>query len=331
MRRRDFVKLLSSAAAAWPGAVFGQQSNHVRRIGVLMGWAETDPYAQAALAAFLKELQQLGWADGRNLRIDLRWAAGDAGRMKDFAKELVDLRPEMILANTTPATAALHEKTRTIPVVFVIVSDPIGAGFVASLPLPGGNITGFINVETSMAGKWLELLKEIAPAVRRVAILFNPDTAPGGGSYFLGPFEAAARSFGVEAIRTPARSDAEIETVIAGLGREPGSGLVVMTDGFMVVHRGSIISLAARDRVPAIYAEAFSSRDGGLMSYGANTQDAFDRAASYADRILRGARPADLPVQTPTKFELAINLKTAKALSLNVPPTLLARADEVIE
>jgi putative ABC transport system substrate-binding protein len=330
MRRREFLTLIGGASS-WPLAVRAQHPEPMKRIGVLMGWAETDPYAQAALAAFLKGLQQLGWVDGRNLRIEPRWAAGDAGRMRDFARELVDLRPEMILANTTPATAALHEKTQTIPVVFVIVSDPVGAGFVASLPQPGGNFTGFINVETSMAGKWLELLKEIAPAVTRVAILFNPDTAPGGGSYFLGPFEAAAKSFGVEAIRTPARSDAEIETIIAGLGREPGSGLVVMTDGFMVVHRGSIISLTARNLVPAIYAETFSSRDGGLMSYGADSQDVFGRAASYADRILRGAKPADLPVQTPTKFELAINLKTARALGLNVPPTLLARADEVIE
>jgi putative ABC transport system substrate-binding protein len=197
MRRRELIGLLGGSAVALPFAARAQHPEQVKRIGVLMGWAETDPYAQAALAAFLKGLQQLGWADSRNLRIDLRWAAGDAGRMRDFAKELVALRPEMILANTTPVTAALRKETQTIPVVFVIVSDPVGAGFTASLPQPGGNITGFINVETSMGGKWLELLKEIAPGVRRAAILFNPDTAPGSGSYFLGPFEAAARSFGV--------------------------------------------------------------------------------------------------------------------------------------
>jgi putative ABC transport system substrate-binding protein len=212
-----------------------------------------------------------------------------------------------------------------------MVSDPVGAGFVASLPQPGGNITGFINVETSMAGKWLQLLKDVAPSVRRVAMMFNPDTAPGGGSYFLPPFEAAARSFAVEAIRAPVRSDAEIEAVITGLAREPGGGLVVMTDGFMVVHRGSIIPRAARNNVPAVYAEAVSSREGGLLSYGANSLDVFGRAASYVDRILRGAKPADMPVQIPTKFELVINPKTAKALGLAIPPALLATADEVIE
>jgi putative ABC transport system substrate-binding protein len=331
MRRREFISLIgSAAAAAWPRAAWAQKER-VRHIGVLMGWAESDPYAQSALTAVFKGMGQLGWANDRNLRIDLRWAAGDAELMQKFAKELAALRPEMILANTTPASNALHKETQTIPMVFVIVSDPVGAGLVASLPQPGGNITGFINVETAMGGKWLELLKETAPTVRRAAIMFNPDTAPGGGSYFLGPIEAAARSFGVEVLRTPVRSDGEIEAVINGLGREPGSGLVVMTDGFMVVHRGSIIPLAARNNVPAVYAEAISSRDGGLMSYGANTQDMFARAASYADRILRGAKPTDLPVQTPIKFELVINLKTAKVLGLTVPPTLLARADEVIE
>jgi ABC-type uncharacterized transport system substrate-binding protein len=329
MKRREFISLIGSVAA-WPLAAQAQK-DQVRRIGVLMGWAEGDPYAQAALTAFYKGLGRLGWTDDRNLRIDLRWGAGQAERMQEFARELVALRPDMILANTTPATKALHRETRTIPLVFVIVSDPVGAGLVASLPQPGANITGFINVETAMGGKWLELLKEMAPSVRRAAIMFNPDTAPGGGSYFLGAIEAAARSFGVEAITAAVRSDGEIETAINKLGREPGSGLVVMTDSFTVVHRGSIISLAARNSVPAIYAEAISSRDGGLMSYGANTQDMFARAASYADRILQGAKPADLPVQTPIKFEMVINLKTARALGLAVPPTLLASADEVIE
>jgi putative ABC transport system substrate-binding protein len=330
VRRREFIALTGSAAATLPLAARAQQGR-IKRIGVLMGWAETDPEARAALAAFLNGLQQLGWVDGRNLQVELRWAAGDPGRMREFAKELVALQPETILANTTPVTAALYRETRAIPVVFVIVSDPVGAGFVASLAQPGGNITGFINVETAMGGKWLELLKEIAPSVRRAAIMFNPDTAPGGGSYFMGTLEAAARAFGVEAIKSPVRSDAEIETVITGLGREPGGGLVVMTDGFMVVHRGSIIPLAAHNNVPAIYSEAVSTRDGGLLSYGANIRDVFSRSASYVDRILRGARAADLPVQTPTKYELAINLKTARALGLNVPPTLLTRADEVIE
>jgi putative ABC transport system substrate-binding protein len=275
-------------------------------------------------------LQQLGWADGRNVRIDYRWANGDIDRMRAFAKELVELRPDVILSNTTPATAALQRETRTIPIVFVIVSDPVGAGLVASLPRPGGNITGFINIEASLGGKWLELLKEIAPAVRRVAIMFNPDTAPGGGSYFQGPFEAAAKSLAVEPMTAPVRSDAEIESVITSLGREQG-GLVVMTDGYMTVHRGRIISAAAQGSVPAIYAESFSPKDGGLLSYGANYLDIFRHAVTYVDRILRGTTPGDLPVQVPSLFELVINLRTAKALSLQIPPTLLARADEVIE
>jgi putative ABC transport system substrate-binding protein len=330
MKRRAFIMLLGGAAAGWPLAVRAQQPGSIRRIGVLMGWAESDPEAKADLAAFVQGLAQLGWADGRNVRIDYRWANGDVDRMRTFAKELAELRPDVILANTTPATVALQRETRTIPIVFVIVSDPVGAGLVASLARPGGNITGFINIEASLGGKWLELLKEIAPAVRRVAIMFNPDTAPGGGSYFLGPFETAAKSIAVEPITAPVRSDAEIESVITSLGREQG-GLVVMTDGYMTVHRGFIISLAARNHVPAIYAESFSAKDGGLLSYGANSLDIFRHAAPYVDRILRGVTPSDLPVQVPSLFELVINLKTAKALGLAVPPSLLAIADEVIE
>jgi putative ABC transport system substrate-binding protein len=329
MRRRQFITLLGGAAT-WPVVVRAQQQDALRRIGVLMGWSESDPEAKSDLAAFVQGLQQLGWVDGRNVRIDYRWANGDVDRMRTFAKELVDLRPEVILANTTPATVALQRETRTLPIVFVIVSDPVGAGLVASLARPGGNITGFINVEASLGGKWLELLKEMAPGVRRVAIMFNPDTAPGGGSYFLSPFEAAAKTVAVEPITAQVRSDAEIETVITSLGREQG-GLVLMTDGFMTVHRRAIISLAARNNVPAIYAESFSPKDGGLLSYGANSLDAFRRAVSYVDRILRGTPPGDLPVQVPTKFELVINLKTAKVLGLAVPPGLLAIADEVFE
>jgi len=263
MRRRELLTLLGGAAA-WPLVARAQQ-NGVRRIGVLMGWAESDPEAKADLAAFVQGLAQLGWAEGNNLRIDYRWANGDVDRMRMFAKELVDLRPDVILANTTPATAALQRETRTLPIVFVIVSDPVGAGLVASLARPGGNITGFINVEASLGGKWLELLQAIAPGVRRVAIMFNPDTAPGGGSYFLSPFETAARSIAVEPITAPVRSDAEIETVITSLEQQQG-GLVLMTDGYMTVHRGLIISLAARNHVPAIYAESFSDKDGGLLS-----------------------------------------------------------------
>ena len=247
-----------------------------------------------------------------------------------MAKELVALGPDVILAATTPVTAALQRETRTIPIVFVVVSDPVGAGFVAGLPRPRGNITGFINTEAAMGGKWLELLKEIAPRLVRVALMFNPDTAPGGGSYFLAPFEAAARSLAVETILARVRSDAEIEAAITLLGSEQG-GLVVMTDSFMAVRHRMLISAAIRNNVPAIFELPLFTRQGGLISYGPNFQDMFPHAAGYVDRILKGEKPADLPVQVPTKYDLVINLKTAKALGLDVPATLLARADEVIE
>jgi putative ABC transport system substrate-binding protein len=330
MKRREFITLLGGAAAAWPHVARAQQGERMRRIGVLIGWIERDLEAQTNLAAFFQRFQELGWVDGRNVRIDYRWANGTIDRMREFAKELVELQPDVIFAVTTPVTAALQRETRKVPIVFAIVSDPVGAGFVAGLPRPGGNITGFINIEASLGGKWLRLLKEIAPHIKRVAIMFNPDTAPGGGSYFLGPFEAAARPLAVEPVITPVRSDAEIETVITSLGHERG-GLVLMTDGFIQNHRGVIISLAAPNNVPAIYAEAVSCRDGGLMSYGANYGDIFRLAAGYVDRVLHGAKPGDLPVQLPTRFEMVINTKTAKALGLAVPPSLLAIADEVIE
>ncbi len=241
------------------------------------------------------------------------------------------LGPDLILGGTTPVTAALHRETRTISIVFVIVSDPVGAGFVASLPSPGGNITGFINVEAAMAGKWLELLMEIAPSIKRVAIMFNPDTAPGGGSYFLPSFEAGARSLTVAPIVAPVHSDAEIETAITALGREPGCGLVVMTDGFMFVHHAEIVVLAARNNIPVVSDQTIPTEDGGLLSYGPDIVDIFYRAAPYVDRILRGAKPAELPVQVPAKFEMRLNVKTARALGLTIPPSILARADEVIE
>jgi putative ABC transport system substrate-binding protein len=263
--------------------------------------------------------------------MDIRWAGADVDRMRMFAKELVGLQPEVILANGTPVTAALQRETRAIPIVFAPVADPVGSGFVAGLPRPGGNLTGFINLEASMAGKWLELLTEIAPGVKRVAMMFNPDTAPGGGSYFRPAFEAAARSLKVEPIVASVDSDAEIETVMTSLGREPGGGLVVMADGFMLVHRAPIILLAAQNNVPAVYSLSVFARDGGLLSYGPDQTDIFRRSASYVDRILRGAKPADLPVQLPVKFEMALNAKTAKALGLAVPPSILLRADEVIE
>jgi putative ABC transport system substrate-binding protein len=330
MNRREFITLLGGAAA-WPLAARAQQPERMRRIGVLMAFDENDPKTKDWLSNFTQELAELGWTDGRTVRMDVRWAAGSVDRMRTFAKELVQLQPDLIVAGATPATAALQRETRAIPIVFVVVSDPVGAGFVAGLPRPGGNITGFTNVEAAMGGKWLAMLKEIAPRVRRVAIMFNPDTAPGGGAFFLGPFEAAARSLAVEPIMARVRSDVEIEAVIALLESEQ-AGLVVMPDSFMQVHQATVISLTARNNVPAIGADLPSfAKEGGLLSYGANFPDIFRRAAPYVDRILRGANPGDLPVQAPTKYELAINLKTAKALGLNVPDRLIATADEVIE
>jgi putative ABC transport system substrate-binding protein len=330
MKRREFITLLGGTVAAWPLAARAQP-DRVRRLGALIAYAESDPVAQSLLTTFAQGLQELGWTDGRNLQIDYRWGAGALERMRTLAKELVTLQPDVILSNTTPVTVALHRETSTIPIVFTIVSDPVGAGLVAGLPRPGSNVTGFINIEESMGGKWLELLKEIAPGVRRAAFMFNPDTAPGGGSFFFRSFEAAAQSMAVEPIKAAVRSDADIERIIAGLGREPGGGLVVSPDGFMLVHRGPIISLAASNKVPAIYNTQAMVKDGGLLSYGADNLDIFRRAASYVDRILRGAKPADMPVQVPTKFELLINLKAAKALGLDIPATVLARADDVIE
>jgi ABC-type uncharacterized transport system substrate-binding protein len=251
--RRELITLLGGAAAAWPLAARAQQPERMRRIGVLMGWNERDREAQSNLAAFVQELGQLGWTDGRNMRIDYRWCNGDVNRMQIFAKELADLAPDAILAHTTPVTAALQQETRTIPIVFVTVSDPVGEGFVAGLPRPGGNITGFIHTEGEFAGKLLELLTEIAPTVKRAAIMFNPDTAPGHGSYYLPSFETAARSFRLEAIAAPVRNNAEIEAIVAAIGREKGGGLVAMPDGFTLVRRATIILHAARNNVPAVY------------------------------------------------------------------------------
>ena len=329
LKRREIITLLSSAAA-WPLAARAQQRDRLGRVGILFGGSENNPEQQSWLAAFIQELERLGWVEGRNVQIDVRWAGGDVGRMRAFAKQLAEQQPDVILAGTTPVTAALQRETRTIPIVFVIVSDPVGAGFVAGLPRPGGNITGFTN-EPVTPGKWLGMLKEIAPHVKRAAIMFNPDTAPGSGAYFLGPFETAARSLAVEPIVVRIRSDAEIEAELASLGREQ-AGLITMPDAFMAVHQTTIISAAARNNVPAIGADLPNfAKEGGLLSYGASFPDIFRRAAPYVDRILRGANPADLPVQAPTKYELVINLKTAKALGLTVPDKLLALADEVID
>jgi putative ABC transport system substrate-binding protein len=269
----------------------------------------------------------VGWTDGRDVRFEQRWTNGDTNRASAFATELIGWQPDVIFCSTTAVTAALHRETSTIPIVFAIVSDP--SGFVASLARPGGNVTGFTNIEAAMGGKWLSLLKEIAPGIKRAAFVFNPNNAPSGGKYFLASFEAAAGSLGIEPVAMHVRSDAEIETAVATLGAEQ-AGLVEWSP-FLSVHWGTIISSTARHNVPAIYEAPFFARRGGLIAYGANFTDMFRRAAGYADRILRGEKPADLPVQTPTKFEMVINLKTAKALGLNVPPSLLATADEVIE
>jgi putative tryptophan/tyrosine transport system substrate-binding protein len=319
-------------AAAWPVVVRAQQpAERVRRIGVLMGWDETDPEAKSWLSAFTQGLSQLGWTDSRNLRMDVRWAGDSLDRMRMFAKELVDLQPDAILAGGTPVTAALQRQTRTIPIIFTVVGDPVGDGFAASLPNPGGNMTGFSTNEASMAGKLLQLLTEVAPAVKLAVIIFNPDTAAGGGSYYLPLFEAAARSLKVELIAAPVHSDGEIETVMISLGREPRGGLVTMPDGFMVVHRKQIILLAARNNVPAVHAAIYWAREGGLLAYGTDPRDLFRRSADYVDRILRGAKPADLPGQLPVTFTMALNAKTAKALGLTVPQSILLSADEVIE
>jgi putative tryptophan/tyrosine transport system substrate-binding protein len=330
MRRREFIAGLGGSVA-WPLAARAQQPDRVRRIAVLWPYAESDPEASAWLATFRDELGKLGWNEGHNLQIDYRWPVLDTESMQRFARELVALEPDVILTPNTPSTAAMLQQTRTIPIVFAQIVDPVGAGFVASLPRPGGNVTGFItSTEPSLAGKWLELLKAIAPRVNRVAYLFNPATAP-YFEYYLTEFRAAAPSFGVEPIAAPFHNALELESVFAAQAREPNGGLIAMPDSFQTVHRAEIISLAARHRLPAVYPIRFFAKDGGLLSYGNDFLHAYRLAANYVDRVLRGAKPNELPVQNPTKFELVINLKTAEALGLTVPLGLLAIADEVIE
>ena len=329
MNRRSFITLLGGAAA-WPLAVRAQQGDPVRRIGVLLGGVErSDPLANPNFSAFTRALAGLGWADGRNVRMDLRWGSGDINRIRVLAQELVGLQHDIILAVSTPVTIALQRDTRTIPIVFVNGGDPVASGIVARLDRPSGNVTGFALYEGTLGGKWLELLSEIAPGLKRATIMFNPDTA--SVSTYMPSFEAAARSLKVVPIVAPVRIDVEIETAIIALGHEPGGGFVVMPDVFMTEHRAPIILAAARNNVPAVYWQSPFARDGGLLSYGPDVVDTFRRAASYVDRILRGAKPGDLPVQFPTKFEMLLNLKTAKALGLTVPRTLLARTDEIIE
>jgi len=331
INRRAFIMLLGGAAAAWPLAARAQQSERMRRIGVLMGYPESDSDAQANVAAFRESLQRLGWAEGRNVRIDTRWPIpADVESMQRLAKELVALQPDVILSQITPTTAALLQHTRTIPIVFATVSDPVGSGFVASLSRPGGHVTGFATLEGSLGGKWVELLKEIAPRVARVALLFNPATAT-MAEYYLDPMKAAAASLGVEAIVAPVHGRSELESIIATQAREPNSGLIVLPDSFLTVHRAEVTSLAARYRLPAVYPFRQFAELGGLLSYGVDLLENWRGAAGYVDRILKGEKPADLPVQVPSKYELVLNLKTAKALGLDVPWILQQRADEVIE
>jgi len=331
MQRREFIALIGSAALTWPSTASAQQAERLRRVGVLMAHAETDPEFQDYLAAFRAELQKLGWTEGRNIRIDARWGALDDAEVRQrSAKELIAMQPDVILTQNTPPTATMLRQTRTVPVIFVIVADPVGSGFVESLARPGGNATGFIVMEPTIASKWLELLKEIAPRVKRVAFLFNPATTPFADIY-LNPFKAAAPSFAVEAIAAPVHDASDLEGVFAAQAREPNSGLLVMPDGFLNVHRAEIVSLAARYGLPTVYPWRFFPELGGLLSYGNEQRDSFRLAATYVDRILKSEKPSELPVQAPVKFELVINMKTAKALGLDVPMLLQQRADNVIE
>jgi ABC-type uncharacterized transport system substrate-binding protein len=328
MRRREFITFLGGAAAMWPLAARAQQSDRVRRIGVLMASTADDQEFQARLAAFTQALTQLGWSDGQNLRIDIRWATADD--IRRHAAELAALAPDVLVAGTGTATVApLLQATRTVPIVFVGVIDPVGAGFVASLAQPGGNATGFTIFEYSMSGKWLELLKEIAPNVTRVAVLRDPAIASGIGQF--GAVQIVAPSMGVVLSPVDVRDAGEIERAITTLGHSSNGGLIVTASPLATIHRNLIVSLAARYKLTAVYSARYFAAAGGLISYGGDFLDQSRRAASYVDRILKGEKPADLPVQAPTKYELVINLKTAKALGLTVPPTLLARADEVIE
>jgi putative ABC transport system substrate-binding protein len=330
MRRREFLAWIGGAAATWPAAVHAQQAERTRRIGVLMGYAEGDREGQAFVTAFREGLQKLGWIEGRNVQIEARWGAGSAEPTLQFAKELVALKPDLILSHSTVTTAAVMKQTRTIPVIFANVTDPIGSGFVANFPKPGGNATGFVNMEDSMSGKWLELLKEVAPRTARVALLFNPATAP-YFDYYLNALKVAAPSFAVVAVAAPVNDRSELETVIAAQAQEAGAGMIVMTDNFTTTNRVEITTLAARHRLPTVYPYRFFVDHGGLLSYGSDIPDNFRRAASYADRIFKGARPDELPVQAPVKFELVINLKTARALGIEISGQLQQRANEVIE
>jgi len=329
MKRREFISLLGGAAAGWPLAARAQQPERIRRIGVLLPGRSDDAEYQTRQAAFLQALQQLGWASGRNVQIDTRWAAGDTNLIRKYVAELVALAPDVILTAGSATLGPLLQATRTVPIVFTTVLDPVGAGFVDSLAQPGGNATGFIALEYGLSGKWLELLKQIAPGLTRVAILRDPAVAAGIGQF--AAIQSVAPSFGVELRPIDVREIGEIERAIAAFARFSNAGLIVTASGGSAIHGNLIVALAARHKLPAIYANLHFVTGGGLISYGPDRIDQYRRAADYVDRIFKGEKPADLPVQVPTKYDLAINLKTAKALDLTIPPTLLARADEVIE
>jgi putative ABC transport system substrate-binding protein len=330
MRRRQFITLLGGAVAAWPIAARAQQRDRTRRIGVLMNLAEDDPEARSTVPAFRQSLAALGWTVGRNIEIDFRYASDDPARFRAAAVELISLAPDVILGAGTASLRPLLQMTRTIPIVFTTVSEPVAEGFVQSLARPGGNATGFTGFEPTFGAKWLELLKEIAPGITRVWVMWNPDLVPQNTERYRSA-EAASPRFAVEVLMAPVHGPAEIESVMATAGRQPGSGLIVQADALARAHRGLILALAARHRLPAIYPFRYFAAEGGLMSYGVDPRAEILQAATYVDRILRGEKPADLPVQQPTKFEMAVNLRTAKALGLAVPQTLLVAADEVIE
>ena len=329
MRRRGFIAVVA-AAAVWPLTGHAQQSERMGHVGVLVHWPEKDPFAQASVTALAQALGRFGWVEGKNIRIDWRFSGGDPTLFKTYSAELVGLMPDAILASTPPAVAALRDQTRTIPIVFVLVADPVGLGVVQSLARPGGNITGFSSYDAPIMGKWLQLLKQIAPGVTRVALIFGAETGSSYAPLSSRAIEAAAPSLGMTVTRAPVHDDAGIEEAIAVQAREPGGGLICLPDSFNNAHRDVIIAAAARHSLPLIGTREFP-RSGGLMSYWFDAVDLYAQAASYIDRILRGASPADLPVQQPTKYSLIINLKTAKALGLTVPPGMLDLADEVIE
>jgi putative ABC transport system substrate-binding protein len=329
MNRREIIAALGAAAAS-PFLALAQPSEQMRRVGVLMSLLPDDPVGVADIAAFRRGLADIGWIEGRNIHIEYRWPGGDVERAQVLAKELVALRPDVLLARSTPTTAALKRETDTIPIVFVNVAEPIESGFVQTLGRPGGNITGFTNFEASIGGKWLQLLKEVDPRITRIAIIYNPQTAPFAGS-FLHSVQSAAARLAVQIADLPVRGDADMEAAMTMFASEPGGGFIAIPDSFTAGRRDTIIALAARHRLPALYSTPSFTPNGGLMAYAVDPRDNMQRAAGYIDDILKGANPADLPVRAPAKFELSINLRTAKTLGLEIPPTLLARADEVIE